>query len=157
METQKELKWYQKPEGVIALLILFFPAGLYLMWKNEHWTKRTRWIVTIVLAIAVLSYNSDNNSSSSYEDSIDGTYSKEWDDGATLKYTISGNVWYSVSKFKHCCDPYGVPYFKEGSLSGPVRGNELFDHVFGQDKIGYIENGTLWANLGLGFQPLEKE
>ena len=134
MENQNELKWYQKPEGVIALLILFFPVGLYLMWKNEHWTKRTRWIVTIVIAIAVISYNSDSNSTSSYSDSIDGTYSKNWDGGAYLVYNISGDVWYSLSKFEHCCDAYGVPYFKEGSLSGPVRGNEYMTIILGKIK-----------------------
>jgi hypothetical protein len=64
MENQKELKWYQKPTGVIILLIFFFPVGLYLMWKNELWTKQTRWIVTAVLALVVIA-NAGNNKSSS--------------------------------------------------------------------------------------------
>jgi len=157
MESQNELKWYQKPEGVIALLILFFPAGLYLMWKDEHWTKQTRWIVTGVLAIIVLAYNGDESSSFSFSDSIEGTYLKEWDDGSTLEYTISGDVWYSLYKFKHCCDVYGVPYFKESSLSGPIRGNELYDHLFGQDRIGYIEDGNLHTQAGLALIVLEKQ
>lgn len=54
MENQTELKWYQKPTGVIILLIFFFPVGLYLMWKNKLWTKRTRWIVTGVLALIII-------------------------------------------------------------------------------------------------------
>lgn len=54
MENQTELKWYQKPTGVIILLIFLFPVGLYLMWKNELWTKKTRWIVTGVLALIVI-------------------------------------------------------------------------------------------------------
>jgi hypothetical protein len=67
MENQTELKWYQKPVGVIILLIFFFPVGLYLMWKNELWTKQTRWIVTGVLALGVIANagndkNSNNNS-----------------------------------------------------------------------------------------------
>jgi len=51
MENQTELKWYQKPTGIIILLIVFFPVGLFLMWKNEMWSKKTRWIVTGAIAI----------------------------------------------------------------------------------------------------------
>lgn len=65
MENQTELKWYQKPAGVIILLIFFFPVGLYLMWKNELWTKQTRWIVTGVLALIVIANaGNDKNSNS---------------------------------------------------------------------------------------------
>lgn len=62
MENQKQLKWYQKPTGVIILLLFFFPVGLYLMWKNELWTKKTRWIVTGILAL-MIAINSGNNNS----------------------------------------------------------------------------------------------
>lgn len=61
MENQTELKWYQKPAGVIILLIFFFPVGLYLMWKNELWTKQTRWIVTGIIAVLILANASKNN------------------------------------------------------------------------------------------------
>ena len=54
MENQTELKWFQKQTGVIILLILFFPVGLYLMWKNQLWTKKTRWIVSGVIAVLVI-------------------------------------------------------------------------------------------------------
>lgn len=62
MENQTELKWYQKPTGVILLLIIFFPVGLYLMWKNDMWTKKTRQIVTAVIAVFLLA-NSGGKSS----------------------------------------------------------------------------------------------
>jgi hypothetical protein len=77
MENQTELKWYQKPIFVIILLIVFFPLGLYLMWKNELWTKQTRWIVTGVLALVVIANagknkNGGSNNSDNIE-SIEGT------------------------------------------------------------------------------------
>ena len=62
MENQTELKWYQKPTGVIILLIIFFPVGLYQMWKNELWTKKTRWIVTGVVAVMLIANSGNNNS-----------------------------------------------------------------------------------------------
>jgi hypothetical protein len=66
MENQTELKWFQKQTGIIILLILFFPVGLYLMWKNQLWTKKTRWIVSGVLAVLVIAnYGKQPMSSSS--------------------------------------------------------------------------------------------
>ncbi len=76
MENQTEIKWYQKPTGVIILIIFCFPIGLYLMWKNELWTKQTRWIVTIsaVLALANAGKNNDASSSSSSSSSNSSSY-----------------------------------------------------------------------------------
>jgi hypothetical protein len=71
MENQTELKWFQKPTGVIILLIFFFPVGLYLMWKNDLWTKQTRWIVTAMIAVVIVANAGKNNdglsSSSKYD------------------------------------------------------------------------------------------
>lgn len=63
MENQTELKWHQKPTQIILLLIFFFPVGLYFMWKNEMWSKTTRWIITGTIAFAVIT-NIGNDSSS---------------------------------------------------------------------------------------------
>lgn len=46
-------KWYQSTGGIIALLILFFPVGLYLMWKHATWNKTVKWIVTGVFAFII--------------------------------------------------------------------------------------------------------
>lgn len=47
-------KWYRTNAGIIALLIFFFPAGLYLMWKYTSWPKNAKLIVTGILALCVL-------------------------------------------------------------------------------------------------------
>lgn len=52
MEAKK--KWYQSTGWIIALLILFFPVGLFLMWKYTNWNKAVKWVVTGVFAFAVL-------------------------------------------------------------------------------------------------------
>ena len=62
MENQIEPKWYQKSTAVIILLIFFFPVGLYLMWKNELWTKKTRWIATGVVTVMLIANSGNNNS-----------------------------------------------------------------------------------------------
>lgn len=63
MDNKTEKKWYQKPTAVVLLLIFFFPVGLYLMWKNELWTKQTRWIVTAVIAVVIVANAGSNGSS----------------------------------------------------------------------------------------------
>ncbi len=47
-------KWYQKSFGIIALLILFFPAGLFLMWKYANWNKYIKIGITAVFALFLL-------------------------------------------------------------------------------------------------------
>ena len=69
MENQTEPKWYQKQTGIIILLILFFPVGLYLMWKYQLWTKKSRWIVSGVLALLVIANYGKKPMSSSYSSS----------------------------------------------------------------------------------------
>ena len=57
-------KWHEKNRNIIIMLILFFPIGLYFMWKNKLWTKTTRWIITIII-VAYIFFPTDNNTSSS--------------------------------------------------------------------------------------------
>lgn len=63
MENITEPKWYQKPTGTTILLVIFFPAGLYLMWKNEIWSKTTRLIVTSIIALAIIANVGPKNTS----------------------------------------------------------------------------------------------
>lgn len=47
-------KWYEKNSGVITLLILFFPAGLYLMWKKTNWNKKIKGSISFLVLIAII-------------------------------------------------------------------------------------------------------
>ena len=76
MGNQTELKWYQKPTGVIILLIFFFPVGLYLMWKNEIWKKQTRWVITGIIAVVFVANSGSNSSSSPSENDSNSTSAK---------------------------------------------------------------------------------
>ena len=46
MGTDIKRKWYHSNFGVILLLIFFFPAGLYLMWRRTDWNKKAKWAIT---------------------------------------------------------------------------------------------------------------
>lgn len=41
---------------IILLLVIFFPVGLYLMWKHASWGKTAKWVVTGAIALLV-AYN----------------------------------------------------------------------------------------------------
>ena len=58
-------KWYRTNPGIIALLVLFFPVGLYLMWRYSAWSKTVKVIVTGILAVLVLISSISNAASSS--------------------------------------------------------------------------------------------
>ncbi len=77
MENQQ--KWHQKPVTAVLFLIFFFPVGLYLMWKNNLWSKTTRVIVSVVFTLLII-VNVGKNESSNLSNSsncykISGTYS----------------------------------------------------------------------------------
>lgn len=47
-------KWYDNESTVVLLLIIFFPIGLYGLWKNEYLSNRAKTLTTIVVATSVL-------------------------------------------------------------------------------------------------------
>lgn len=47
-------RWYQRSGWIIFFLIVFFPVGLYLMWKYAPWSGAAKWVITGVLAVAVI-------------------------------------------------------------------------------------------------------
>lgn len=49
-----EKKWYQTTKGICLWLVIFFPVGIYLMWKYADWKKKWKVTVTILwIAVAI--------------------------------------------------------------------------------------------------------
>lgn len=42
----KNKNWFENQVLIVLLLFLFFPLGLYLMWRHTDWSKRTKYIIT---------------------------------------------------------------------------------------------------------------
>ena len=53
-DLTKQSKWYDKTWLVIILCIIFFPVGLYALWKNSSISKGWKIGVTIVIALIVI-------------------------------------------------------------------------------------------------------
>lgn len=45
------------------IINLFFPVGIYLMWKNELWSKKTRWIISSIFMLLIIVNTNKNKSS----------------------------------------------------------------------------------------------
>ena len=52
--SRNDKKWYQKTGWIIAWLILFFPVGLFLMWKYADWKKSVKGIVSALFAFIII-------------------------------------------------------------------------------------------------------
>jgi len=60
METQDTNAWYQKTWLVIISCIIFFPVGLYALWKNSSINKGWKIAITIIIALIVIGNLSDS-------------------------------------------------------------------------------------------------
>ena len=78
------MKWYQKTFGIIVLLIVFFPVGLYFMWKYANWNKIVKIAVSCFFCIVIVdaivnpssSKDSGNITAKNYTDQPDSVSSK---------------------------------------------------------------------------------
>ena len=63
--------WWQQEVSIAWALILFFPLGLWLMWKYAPWRNRFKWIWTgvtpfaalMIVAAAIPQQNNENSAS----------------------------------------------------------------------------------------------
>ena len=93
MDNQTERKWYQKPVTVVLFLILFFPAGLYLMWKNELWSKTSRIVVSVFFGLLVLgNINKANETNSNFSNSSNENRTITFDEAKQFMRTRLSNV-----------------------------------------------------------------
>lgn len=71
-------KFYQKTWFTILFLFLFFPIGLFTMWKYKKFNKVARIIITVLLCIGMIaSYFGSESQDSSSVDSNDTTTTTE--------------------------------------------------------------------------------
>jgi len=46
--------WYQRTWGTLLLLVMFFPVGLFLMWRRQAWGRGVKWGLTGATAVFVV-------------------------------------------------------------------------------------------------------
>ena len=56
------MKIYEENWFIILMLVLFFPVGLFLMWKNAKWHKTVKIIVTALIVVMAIFSNGNEKS-----------------------------------------------------------------------------------------------
>ena len=56
------MKISEKNWFIILMLVLFFPVGLFLMWKNAKWHKTVKIIISVLFAVMVIFSNGSEES-----------------------------------------------------------------------------------------------
>ena len=56
------MKIYEKNWFIILMLVVFFPVGLFLMWKNAKWHKTVKIIISVLFAVMVIFSNGSEES-----------------------------------------------------------------------------------------------
>lgn len=64
------MKWYEKTWATILFLILFFPAGLYLMWRYRNWNKILKGVITGFFALCVIANMANGGSNSNTTNTV---------------------------------------------------------------------------------------
>jgi len=85
--------WYEKTWLVVILCIIFFPVGLYALWKNSSISKGWKIGVTILISIIVLANlgGNDKKSSNSKTETTNTTAEPEKEKQWTEVYSFKGN------------------------------------------------------------------
>ena len=47
-------KFYEQTWFIVLILIIFFPAGLVLVWTNKQWSQKGKIIATVIVAVLVI-------------------------------------------------------------------------------------------------------
>jgi hypothetical protein len=77
MEQNNNSKaWYEKTWLVILLCVIFFPVGLYGLWKNTTIGKGWQIGVTAIIALIIIANIGDNEDKKSTANSLDSTRSE---------------------------------------------------------------------------------
>lgn len=70
-------RWYQSNFWIIFFLIVFFPVGLYLMWRHSKWNKVVKVLVTAFFVYAVVQSGSTQDSAPTKVPAITATPTPE--------------------------------------------------------------------------------
>lgn len=77
LATDPDRVWYKRPWGIVLLMVLFFPIGLYLLWKHTNLNKTAKSIITGVVAVAFIASAASSGGEGEQNQSVDAPPSAE--------------------------------------------------------------------------------
>lgn len=91
MDNSNSNAWYEKTWLVVILCIIFFPVGLYALWKNSSISKGWKIGVTVFFALLVLA-NLGDKEESNKEDTQNKTSNTEINDVENISKQIDNEL-----------------------------------------------------------------
>lgn len=115
INEQEPRKWYKKQTSIVALLVLFFPVGLYLMFKNSGWSPKVKAAVTGVCAFyyVMLSANQPTSTPTSSASSTQTSSEQP----STMQRTLPGRSQTGYKLYLGSDDCIYVKDITEGDLA----------------------------------------
>jgi hypothetical protein len=161
MENQNQNKWYDNKLVVYLLILLFFPVGLYALWKNNATSKGTKIIVTVLVslfAIAVLNNDPKTDTNSPAEKVAE--QNKQWvdvikfngnGDKKSQAFTLTGAKCRMMYKFKTDADMgmFSIYVVAEGDdvmREGGVPELMLQGTEEGETNLSHLGSGDYYLN-----------
>jgi len=158
MEQNQTKKWYDNKFVVHLLLVIFFPVGLYALWKTDTIAKWWKITATVLIGLIVIANLGDDNTSSENSTTEKSTIQKEPEiqftqaqkdsiakvEKAELyeqrkSQTVSAkNLYYTYQENEVSADNNfkGKKFYVEGII-GDI-GKDLFDDIYITLKTGDI-------------------
>jgi hypothetical protein len=87
---KKDRKWYQKSHWIIIFLILFWPLGVYFMWRYAHWKNPVKIVVSALELLFFVIFAISAANVSPYVQLDSSYYSTPKTDAST--YLVSGTA-----------------------------------------------------------------
>lgn len=128
---QPKTKWYQKTGWIIALLILFFPVGLFLMWRHAKWNRIIKVIITAIFVIM------------SVRSCASGTGNDRYDDITNMVYIGSVERFETQEVAEAVLTGKGIPYtvVNAGTTSGEYLAGVNAEYMVPKNgQSGYYVN-----------------
>ena len=54
LQRPPQKKWYLGDQSIVLMLLVFFPVGLFLMWRYCRWPYLDKWIVTGLFVFLII-------------------------------------------------------------------------------------------------------
>lgn len=132
--------WYEKTWLVLILCVLFFPIGLYGLWKNSSVAKGGKIAITVLIVIVVFASLSDHknasvNSNPSKSQTVNEVIAEEAKPNVEIlqqtatyqeamdSYTIHCRVRNNTKELINYVDVKATFYDKQGTIVGTGMGN----------------------------------
>ena len=143
--TEQIISWNEKPTNVILLLIFFFPIGIYFMWKNEIFSKKTRVVVSLVFGL-ILVMSKSPTEHVSVDNSVDNKILIEeltngkFDDGV-LKFNDDNTFSFIVDDGPSVTGVYKIGSFRSSENDGGYVGMR---HLYWKVTFKNVTDSYYW-------------